>query len=206
MLKIVKPLILLLTVVTLTACDNFPETPEEQKIFLEEAGEQVAHFYFKDNDHTKLFMKGVIYGYTHRDLTNVLERNPAIKTIVMVEVPGSVDDEVNLKASQEIRKRNIATYIPEGGWVASGGTDMFLAGTIRTAHKTAKLGVHSWGDDRGVATDYPKDHDSHQKYLSYYQQMMIPEAFYWYTLHAAPAEDIHWMTAEEIKRYNVFTE
>ena len=55
-------------------------------------------------------------------------------------------DDVNLLASREIRNRGIATHIAKDGMVASGGTDMFLAGAKRTIEIGAKLGVHSWGD------------------------------------------------------------
>lgn len=201
---------LLVTCVSLglLACaGEFSETPEEQKAFLEAEGEQVAQFYFKGQDKQRLYMQGVIYGYTLRDIQKVLDTNPQVTTLVMQEVPGSVDDEINLLASREIRKRNIATYIPEDGWVASGGTDMFLAGAKRSAHSSARLGVHSWswGDGETEALDFPRDHVEHKKYLDYYAEMHIPAAFYWYTLEAAPAEQMHWMTKDEIKRYQVFT-
>lgn len=187
---------------------QFPITPEEQKAFLEEEGEQVAKFYFKEEDKTRLYMQGVIYGYTLRDIQQVLDANPQVKVLVMEDVPGSLDDEINLLASREIRKRNIATHVPEDGVVASGGTDMFLAGAKRSAHSNAKFGVHSWGWGEGGenALDFPRDHEEHKKYLDYYEEMQIPAEFYWYTLEAAPPEDIHWMTAEEIKRYMVTTD
>ncbi|TDF34882.1 alpha/beta hydrolase [Alteromonadaceae bacterium M269] len=190
---------------TLTACVSFPETPEEQRAFLEAEGDQVASFYFKGDDKKRLYMKGVIYGYTLRDIKQVLDANPQVEVLVMEEVPGSVDDEINLLASREIRKRNINTYIPRDGWVASGGTDMFLAGKERSADPSAKLGVHSWGGGSVAATDLPRNHSEHQKYLDYYGEMNIHSDFYWYTLDAAPAEDIHWMTKDEIKQYLILT-
>lgn len=179
-----------------------------QKMALNLEGEQAATFYFPENKTSKdtLYMKGVIYGGTLDDIKEALDENPQVTTLRMVEVPGSVDDEVNLLASREIRKRNINTYIPEQGMVASGGTDMFLAGKERAAHATAKLGVHSWAGMDKEALDYPKDHEEHKKYLKYYEEMNIPSEFYWYTLEAAPASNIHWMTPEEITKYKVVTQ
>ncbi len=178
-----------------------------QKVLMKIEGEQVAEFYYKENQIGKdtIYMKGIIYANTLEDIKLVLKENPEITTMVMEYVPGSIDDEVNLLASQEIRKYKINTYIPENGMVASGGTDMFLAGKKRAVHPTAKLGVHSWSGGNQVALDFPRDHEEHEKYLSYYTEMNIPLDFYWYTLEAAPANDIHWMTTEEIEKYNVVT-
>lgn len=36
--------------------------------------------------------------------------------------------------------------------------------------------------------------------------MGIPSDFYWFTLEAAPAESIHWMTEEELFQYHITTE
>lgn len=178
-----------------------------QQILMKMEGEQVAEFYYKENQVRKdtIYMKGIIYSNTLEDIKQAFETNPEITTLVMEDVPGSIDDVINLLASQEIRKHKINTYIPENGMVASGGTDMFLAGKKRAVHPTAKLGVHSWSGGDMVALDFPKDHEEHKKYLDYYTTMNIPLDFYWYTLEAAPADDIHWMTPEEIEKYSIIT-
>ena len=43
-----------------------------------------------------------------------------------------------------------------------------------------------------------RDDPEHQLYLDFYEEMGTPAAFYWYTLRAAPPDDIHWMTEAEI--------
>lgn len=179
-----------------------------QKILMKSEGGQVAEFYFKDGQKTKdtLYMKGVIYNNTLDDIQRVFNNNPEITTLVMEEVPGSINDHINLLASIEIRKRNINTYLPENGMVASGGTDMFLAGKKRQVHPTAKLGVHSWSDGEKGGDEYPKNHAEHAKYLDYYKEMQIPVSFYWYTLKEAPADSIHWMTPKEIQQYQIVTD
>lgn len=179
--------------------------PFTQKWALQREGSQVATFYFKNEAKDSLWMKGVIYSNTLEDLKAVLNKHPEVTTLVMEEVPGSIDDEINLLASRVLRNRDVNTYIPKDGWVASGGTDMFLAGTERAIHPTARLGVHSWAGMEKVATDYPKDAEEHKKYLAYYKEMQIPSRFYWYTLEAAPADSIHWMTPVEIHEYKVVT-
>ncbi len=171
--------------------------------------EESASFTFKNNDMSAatVYMNGVIGSDTLEVIQELLRDYPQVNTIVMQNVPGSMDDEINLLASMEIRKHGIATHIPADGMVASGGTDMFLAGIKRTIEAGARLGVHSWSDDSGkAALDYPRDHQEHVKYLDYYSVMGIPADFYWYTLEAASAENIHWMTAQEIAQYAILTE
>ena len=178
-----------------------------QKILMKMEGDQVAEFYFNENQTNKdtLYMKGIIYSNTLVDIKKVLDKNPQVTTIAMLNVGGSIDDEINLVASQEIRKRNINTYLPKGSMVASGGTDMFLAGKERQIHPTAKLGVHSWSDGEKGGDEYPKEDAEHAKYLEYYKEMQIPVDFYWYRLKAAPATNIHWMTTQEIQQYQIVT-
>ncbi len=170
--------------------------------------DEPARFSFKDNnpDSSTVIMEGVINSNTLDDIKNLFDQNPQITTLIMQNVPGSSDDEINLLASREIRQRGIATHIPADGMVASGGTDMFLAGIKRTIDAGARLGVHSWSTGDQEATDFPRSDSVHSSYLNYYMEMGIDTEFYWYTLEAAPADDIHWMTDEEIERYGVLTE
>ncbi|MGB0849002.1 MAG: hypothetical protein ACPGSM_19870, partial [Thiolinea sp.] len=127
-------------------------------------------------------------------------------TIEMHDVPGSADDDANLIASRIIRTRGINTHVPADGIIASGGVDFYLAGLQRTLVDGAKIGVHSWADGDGRAgSDYPANDPEHKKYLDYYTEMGIPLEFYWFTLTAAPPEEIHNMTAAEITRYGVTT-
>ena len=175
----------------------------------DEDEEQSASFSFKDNDTSSdtVYMNGVIGSDTLTLMQDLFNDYPQIKTIVMQNVPGSMDDEINLLASMELRARGINTHIPADGMVASGGSDMFLAGIKRTIAPGAKIGVHSWSDGSGTAAlDYPRDHQAHVIYLDYYNAIGITTDFYWYTLEAAPAESNHWMTAEEIALYGVLTE
>ena len=183
-------------------------TAPGQQFYLWLNDEQGARFYFREQGASSgtVYMKGVIYADTLVDLTTLLAKHPNIHTLVMEEVPGSIDDEINLQASLELARRGIATHVPADGMVASGGTDMFLAGRTRTIARGAKLGVHSWADLTKTAREYDNADPAHELYLTYYRSIDIPEAFYWFTLEAAPAEAIHWMTPDEILEYRVVTE
>lgn len=151
--------------------------------------------------------QGVIDGSTPDALRSALEANPSIKTILMQYVPGSADDEANLEASRLIRASGITTIVPSGGFIASGGTDMFLAGVEREIQSGACIGVHSWAAGAGTeGKDLPRDDPQHQLYLSYYDEMGTSPEFYWFTLNAAEAQGMHYMSTSEITQFAMTTE
>ncbi len=154
-------------------------------------------------------MSGVIDSQILDKLKALKKDAPQVHTIIMLDVPGSLDDDANLEAADYIRSKGFNTHLPAHAEISSGGTDFFLAGVQRSVEKGAKVGVHSWAgqDDDGnwiFAKDIPKDDESHQLFLDYYKKIGISEDFYWFTLDAAPADDIHWMNWEEMQKYSVF--
>ena len=151
-------------------------------------------------------MDGDITSNIVNQLNKLVTDHPQVKTIVMANVPGSSDDEMNLKAGLRLRELGLNTYLPPGGEIASGGVDLFLAGKERFAAPDVLVGVHSWaGDGVNDASTLPRDHASHKPYLDYYQSIGIDEDFYWFTIEAANAEDIHWMTAAERTEHGITT-
>jgi len=178
----------------------------QDKLFELQVGLTEGHASFTvEND--KAYMNGVISQKTIQRVKDLIENHPNVKTIVMENVGGSIDDESNLIASRLVREAGLNTEVSEGGLIASGGVDFFCAGVKRRAHKNATIGVHSWsGDGVDNAIELPKDHPEHQKYLDYYQEMGVPESFYWFTLKAAPADDIYNLTESERVEYLIVTE
>ena len=162
-----------------------------------------AHF---EVDGTDAVMTGVIGPTTPGRVLELILEHPRVARIVMEDVPGSMDDESNLRAARWVRRSGLATHVPEDGEVASGGTDFFQAGTIRTRGEGARFGVHSWSGVGEEGAEVPKDDPEHRKYVEYCREMGIPESFYWYTLEAAPADDIHWMTDKELVRFGMLTD
>lgn len=152
-----------------------------------------------------------VYGFLS-ETTNADERKnnlKSVKVLVFTTVLGSADDETNLDLGCLIRLRKLITFLPARGTIASGGTDLFLAGQKRIVEVGAKIGVHSWNSgffSRRNASKLPKDHRDHAKYLNYYRIIEIPEEFYWFTLRVAPPSSVHWMTEEEMLIYKVFTD
>ena len=171
----------------------------------EQASEQdnPACFIIKQD---KAYMYGVIGEQIVNTVTRLTTEHANVNTIVLVDVPGSMDDESNLKASLMVYDKGLNTEVLSNSDIASGGVDFYLAGNKRILAEGAKLGVHSWGGDDGVvATDLPRDHAEHKPYIDYYQHIKQyrPSDFYFFTLEAAPAESIHYMTTEELTKWQI---
>jgi len=163
-----------------------------------------AACFIVDQDRAEMY--GVIGEQITKKVSTLLTDFPSVRTIVMMDVPGSEDDESNLRAAKMIYDNGLNTHVLSNSVIASGGVDFFLAGNRRTIEAGAQLGVHSWGTDDGViATELPRDHPEHQMYIEFYQHIMLqePEEFYFFTLQAASAESMHFMTGEELVRWMI---
>ena len=140
-----------------------------------------------------------------RDFARLLLAFPQIRTLEMIECPGTSDDTANLRLGRMIHRAGIATEVPEGGSVRSGAVELFLAGTQRKAAPGAEFAVHSWQDANGLeASDFPADDPVNRAYIAYYREMGLSEAqataFYAMT-NAVPHEDARWMDAGEFAAY-----
>lgn len=154
----------------------------------------------------KAEMYGVIGPGIVTKITELTTKYPAVKNIVLMNVPGSVDDDSNLRAARLVYDRGLNTELLANSDIASGGVDFFLAGNRRVIANGARLGVHSWGGDDGlIAAQLPRDHAEHKPYIEFYQHIKLaePAEFYFFTLNAAPAESIHIMTPAEISRWKM---
>ncbi|NOD65314.1 MULTISPECIES: alpha/beta hydrolase [unclassified Ruegeria] len=153
----------------------------------------------------QIIASGTIDETTLSAFEEVVAENPEARTLVLQYIEGSVDDDANVIFSREVHKAGFDTVVPSNGLVASGGTDLFLAGNRRILQPGACVGVHSWAGSGLVATELPEDDPEHDRYLDYFKDIGVDEEFYWYTLFAAPAESMHWMTAAEANRYDMTT-
>jgi hypothetical protein len=149
-----------------------------------------------------LDVSGEIDSDTPDLLEDALDRSPGIKTLRLLAVPGSSDDETSLQVLMPlIREEGLTTIVPAKGVVASGGTDMALMGVRRIIEPGACIGVHSWAWDGGSGADLPHDDPEHVLFLEFYTAIGMSEAFYWFTLAAAGPDDMHWMSEDEINRF-----
>ena len=127
---------------------------------------------------------------------------PGIKTLELIECPGTDDDRANLKLGRMIHARGLATNVPDGGSVRSGGVELFLAGVRHTAAKGAEFAVHSWADDTGhEAADFSADSPENRAYLDYYRDMGMAadqaKKFYAMT-NSVPNAQAKWLSASDM--------
>lgn len=164
---------------------------------------------FSLRDSHSILLDGVINTRALDDFEALYAANPTVKTVYIRQCDGSINDEVNLQLASRVHALQLNTHLMDDGLVASGGTDFFLAGKQRTMGKNTKVGVHSWAGDGVVATDFPEGHPNHSPYIEYYKNIGFSEAeakaFYYFTIHAAPADSIHWMTKHEIATYHILS-
>lgn len=152
-----------------------------------------------------VLVSGALGTSSYVKLKQLLDNNPSLKTLVLVNVEGSVNDDINMHTGRLVRNAQMTTEIRDGGEAYSGGVDLFAAGYRRVYHDGAKLGVHSWcckdGKDAGQLS---KNDPAHGAQLTFFREMLgktLGPDFYFYTIQAAPAAGIHVMTKSEVDKY-----
>ncbi len=148
-------------------------------------------------------INGTLGKIFHKKFEKYIHENPDVKNVLFGVVPGSMNDEWNVKTCRLLHDNCMHTILTDSSIIASGGVDLFLAGNNRTITELSKIGVHSWSDTKKDGIQYPRDAEEHQMFIELYKYIEIDTAFYWFTLKAAPAKDIHWMTADEIEIYKI---
>lgn len=159
-------------------------------------------------DGTTGTVTGELGRVTYHQIEQLRQDQPEVDTLVLADVPGSIDDEANVQTGRLVRAGGLQTHIPADGFVASGGVDLFVAGATRSIEGTPMIGVHSWTDGTVDAGNLSCDDARHRLQLCYFSEMLGREAgaeFYFFTLAAAPADDIHYMTSAEIAEHGLAT-
>ncbi|MFY0602734.1 MAG: hypothetical protein JXQ93_02210 [Flavobacteriaceae bacterium] len=154
------------------------------------------------------YLKGTLGTVTYIQIKELIAKHPEVKTLVLLDVPGSMNDAVNMHTGRLVRENGFTTKLLNNSVIASGGVDLFCAGVDRIVSKGAKLGVHSWSDSYFAASDLPKDHPAHQYQLDYFSMCLgesLGADFYFYTLSSASFEDIYWMSDKAIKSWKIAT-
>ena len=154
---------------------------------------------------SRLYMQGEINSKTLKQFEDVYAEHPNIRTLVELDVPGSLDDDTMIKLAYRVRELDLNTHLESASVIQSGGVDLFLAGVHRTMEPGAKIGVHSWSDGFREAKDYPREAPQHEQNRLYIERMLGDDAFYWFTIHAAPADSVHFMSNAEIRKYELLT-
>ena len=155
----------------------------------------------------RLYVSGTLNALTYDEIAEALDAHPALTTVVLEDIDGSIDDEINLQTALMIHEAGLDTYLPAHGVIESGAVDLFCAGHNRIAERGARIGVHSWADEDGAEGHaLPRTDEGHQIYLDYFGAVDCPVSFYWFTLQAANADDIYYMTEQEWLTHKVVTE
>ncbi len=191
----IKSAFLLFIVISITACNSGTIDSDDFGIFSSQSDEVVV-------------IDGLIDSDLPQYWSNYIAAFPNTSMMIMRDCPGSTDDDANWEAARSIRDQGVSIHLPSDAVIASGAVDLFLCGVTRTRESGSQIGVHAWADGNGTeATDYPVGHEEHQGAIDYYIDMGFSvedaEAFYYFTINAASADDIHWMTDEEIALYKL---
>lgn len=157
-------------------------------------------------DGDTLIMNGEIYSSTLDQFEDVIDANPQITTLREVTVPGSNDDDTMIALAYRVRELGLNTELLARSEIYSGGVDLFLAGVERRMEVGATIGVHSWSDGVNDAVDFPRTSPEHDQNRQYIEDMLGDEAFYWFTIEAAPADGMYEMTPAEVVKYGLLTE
>lgn len=139
------------------------------------------------------------------DFAAMLKDFPGIRTLALVEAPGTDDDRANLRVGRMIRAAGITTHVPRGGSVRSGAVELFLAGANKQIDDGAEFAVHSWIDAHGrQPKDFPLSAPANKMYLDYYAEMGMSAAearsFYAMT-NSVSFSAAKWLDAAEMRRW-----
>jgi hypothetical protein len=180
------------------------EEPRSQRIARAIAG-LVRFGPFAVVDATHAALVGEIDDKSPALFREMLHANPGIRVLELVDCPGTSDDGANLTLGRIIRRQGIATDVPSGGSVRSGGFEIFLAGTTRHAAPDAEFGVHAWKDEDGhQPDDFAPGEGPNKAYLDYYREMGLSadEAEQLYALtNSVPNDQMLWLRTKDIRPY-----
>ena len=160
---------------------------------------------FRVLDGTRAALVGPTDAATPREFARMLLAFPGLRTLEMIECPGTSDDTANLRLGRMIRRAGLDTHVPADGSVRSGAVELFLAGRRRSAEPGAEFAVHSWQDvDGREADDVAAEDPVNLSYLAYYREMGLSEAqarrFYAMT-NSAPHDGALWLSPGEFADY-----
>ena len=191
-----------LIIFVITASQLFPQLLEMPLILIMNTV-PITRFEVRGEE---IWMNEEINSKTYDQFTQLIAENPQVTTLVEEIVPGSMDDDTMIKLAYFVREQGLNTHLLAHSQIDSGGVDLFLAGVERTMENGAHIGVHSWSDGIREAADFPKGAPEHEQNRKYIEEMLGNDAFYWFTIYAAPSDGIYEMSETEIEQYGLLTQ
>ena len=150
---------------------------------------------------------GTMAGQAECKLRRLARDVPDLETLILLDVPGTVDLIDTQAATRFVRKQGWNTVVPANGSIASGGVMLFLGGVTRTVERGGKVGVHAWSQPGGGGVLFSSPDDipanAERAFRQIYRDLGLDPAFYDFQVDASPAEDIHWMTPFKLERWGV---
>ena len=158
---------------------------------------------FRVIDPSRAVLVGTTNAATPGQFAALLNAYPGLRTLDLVEAPGTENDRANLEVGRMIREAGLDTRVPAGGSVRSGAVELFLAGVRREVEDGARFAVHSWRDNRGrEARDFAAGAPEHRYYLDYYREMGMSDegarSFYAMT-NSVPNARARWLDAQDMR-------
>lgn len=154
----------------------------------------------------RLLIHGKVTRRTLQEFSVVMEQNPQIATLVLQDMPGTGDAAATIALGYDVRARGLGTALQSDSTISAGAVALFLAGTQRRMVEGAQIGVTSWSDGGVTGRELLRDDPAHTSRRQYVLDMLGSDGFYWFALQAAPENEIHKMTAQEIVHYGLLTE
>ena len=148
---------------------------------------------------------GIINSRAHGQFARLIEDNPQVERIVFGDIDGSTDGDAVAEIGYLIRDLGFETELHADSEVYSGGVDLFLAGTSRYVAPGGILGVHEWSTSFGRARGYPRNSSHHEPTRGYIADMLGSDSFYWFTLQAAPFDEVYIMSRADMLRFGILT-
>ncbi|MDB4837218.1 alpha/beta hydrolase [Marinomonas sp.] len=187
--------ILLTWVVLISACAVSPNHQESSsgKLLIEV-------------DNNTAYLSGILGDDLVKDLSTLVRDHPNISELVLVNIPGAENEQAVIDGARLIRRLGLSTRIAATGYVLSGGVDLFLGGVERRIGAGAGVGIHAWTDGTHIQAANIADTDPvHGAYVNFYLEMGVSERFYWFSLAAAPAERVYFLSPEEVYDFELVT-
>lgn len=128
-------------------------------------------------DRSKLYIGWVLDTSLVCHLAYILDKNPEIRTLVLTNIPDSVDLTQTRKAARFLRSKWITTILSPGAVVRNGGVDLFLWGVRRQLSDDSDFTMTYQIGDTDLAT-LDMSNPAHVSHLDFYATLGIPTGFY----------------------------
>jgi hypothetical protein len=151
-------------------------------------------------------IEGLINSRAYGQFRRVVEDNPQVVRVIFGDIEGSTDADDVVDMGYLIRNLGMVTEILPNAEVYSGGVDLFLAGVQRRVGSGAYVGVHDWETGFGTrGSELSRSSRRHEPTRGYIEDMLGSDAFYWFTLQAAPFDGVYLMNRGDMIRFGLIT-